>query len=109
MSYLHCPTCQRAYNVAVQSACPYCPVATTVVDASEDIVAAADQLARAMARATPQQRAAALARVDHGALAALAPPAVTPPSPPPPRPLLARIARAVIERVEARYPRLLAM
>ncbi len=68
MSYLHCPTCQRAFNLATQSTCPFCPVAATVVDASADIVLAAEQLARAVARATPSQRDAALARMDHLAL-----------------------------------------
>ena len=122
MSYLHCPTCQRAYNVAVQPACPYCPVATTVVDASEDIVAAAEQLARAMARATPAERESAVARLDRLALpapdavradavpaamlreirTALAPP---PPAPTPPPRLLATIAIAVLARLESR-PRL---
>jgi hypothetical protein len=70
MSYLHCPSCMRAYNLAVQSTCPYCPVAATVVDPAEDIVHAAEQLARAMARATPSERSAAAARMDHLALPA---------------------------------------
>ena len=70
MSYLHCPSCMRAYNLAVQSTCPYCPVAATVVDPAEDIVHAAEQLARAMARATPAERSAAASRMDHLALPA---------------------------------------
>ncbi len=114
MSYLHCPTCQRAYNVATQSACPFCPIATTVVDPSTDIVTAAEQLARAIARATPAERDAALARMDRRALpapgavaidqirAALLP---AEPPPPPPRPLLLRAAQAVIVRIES-HPRL---
>jgi hypothetical protein len=120
MSYLHCPTCHRAYNVATQPACPYCPVAATLVDPSTDIVAAAEQLARAMARATPAERASALARMDRLALpapdakhavtlgsirAALDPPPAPLPPPPKPQPLLAQIAMAVLTRIEAR-PRL---
>ncbi|MGE5185291.1 MAG: hypothetical protein ACM31C_24650 [Acidobacteriota bacterium] len=117
MSYLHCPTCQRAYNVATQPACPYCPVAATVVDPSADIVTAAEQLARAIARATAAERAGALARMDQLALpapgapdpvvlrqvrAVLAPPPPAPPPPPRPPPLLAQIAMAVITRIETR-------
>src|ERR1043166_4373459 len=52
MSYLHCLQCSHAYNLAVTPVCPCCPVTATVVDAEEDILAAADALARAMARAT---------------------------------------------------------
>jgi hypothetical protein len=121
MSYLHCPACQRAYNLAVQSTCPHCPVPATVVDASEDIVAAAELLARAMARATPAERTSAAARLDRLALPApgAAPGLFTPttvlrqirvalaptPEPHTPRPLLATIAVAVLARLEAR-PRL---
>ena len=122
MSYLHCPTCHHAYNVAVYSQCPFCPVAATVVDPSTDIVMAAEQLARAIARANPMQRDTALARMDRLALpapdsardpmangetlrqirAALAPP---PPPPPAPKPLLVQVALAVLTRIESR-PRL---
>jgi hypothetical protein len=114
VSYLHCPTCHRAYNIATQAACPYCPVAATLVDPTTDIVAAAEQLARAVARATPAERACALERMDRMALpapgavalgsirAVLEPP---PPPPPAPKPLLAQIALAVLARLEQR-PRL---
>jgi hypothetical protein len=126
MSYLHCPTCQRAYNVAVQSACPYCPVAATAVDATEDIVAAAELLARAMARATPAERSSAASRLDHIALPppdAVLPPfapsldtsqrlstvlrqirvaIAPPPVPPVARPVLASFAVAVLARLESR-------
>jgi hypothetical protein len=70
MSYLHCPTCKRAFNLAVQATCPYCPVQASVVDPTEDIVVAAEQLARAMARATPAERGLAAARMDRLALPA---------------------------------------
>lgn len=60
MSYLHCPSCRCAYNVATQPACPSCGVrAGTPADPTDDVVAAAEQLARAIARATPDQLAAA--------------------------------------------------
>lgn len=63
MSYLHCPVCSRAFNLAQHPACPYCPVAATPVDPVDDLVAAAESLARALAHATPAQRAAAATRV----------------------------------------------
>jgi uncharacterized Zn finger protein (UPF0148 family) len=64
MSYLHCPTCQCAYNVAKQPACPTCGVSTsTPADPMEAVVAAAEQLARAVARATPVQLAQAQAEL----------------------------------------------
>jgi hypothetical protein len=64
MSYLHCPTCQCAYNVAKQAACPACGVrAGAPTDPTADVVAAAEQLARAVARATPVQLASAQAEL----------------------------------------------
>jgi hypothetical protein len=122
MSYTHCPTCQRAFNLAIQSVCPYCPVAATAVDASEDIVAAAELLARAMTRATPAERDAAAARLGQLALpgpqasglrpqatetlrrirATIAPP---PTEAPKPQPLWLIVAHRVIARIE-REPRL---
>jgi hypothetical protein len=64
MSYLHCPTCQCAYNVAKQAACPTCGVSTgTPADPTEAVVAAAEQLARAVARATPVELARAQAEL----------------------------------------------
>lgn len=124
MSYLHCPTCQRAYNLATDPLCPYCPVPASIVDPSEDIVAAAEQLARAMARATPSERNAATARLDHLALPAPGAKPVTfhggmlraireaiepseLPPPPKPQPLLTAIAYAVVEKLAARADRLL--
>ena len=123
MSYTHCPTCQRAYNLAVQPVCPYCPVQATAVDASEDIVAAAELLARAMTRATPAERDAAAARLGQLALpgpqasglrpqatemlrkirGTIAPP--VPVEPPKALPLWMTIAKHVIARIE-RQPRL---
>ncbi|MBA3498959.1 MAG: hypothetical protein H0T65_01215, partial [Deltaproteobacteria bacterium] len=53
MSYLHCPTCACAYNVAREPACPRCGIrAGTPADPTNDIISAVEQLARAMARAT---------------------------------------------------------
>ncbi len=61
MSFVHCPDCQRAYNLVGSPACPHCGVrAGAPLDPIEDILVAADQLARAVARATPAE----LARAD---------------------------------------------
>lgn len=119
MSYLHCPTCKCAYNIAVSALCPSCPVPVSQVDPTEDIVAAAEQLARAMARATPSERKAATGRMDqlalpapgakpvtfHGAMLRSIRDALEPVAPPPlprPQPLLAAIAYAVVERITER-------
>ncbi|MBA2541461.1 MAG: hypothetical protein H0V17_17600 [Deltaproteobacteria bacterium] len=60
MSYIHCPDCMRAYNLVGSPACPHCGVrAGAPEDPTDDIIVAADQLARAVARATPAQLAAA--------------------------------------------------
>lgn len=60
MSFVHCPDCMRAYNLVGSPACPHCGVrAGAPVDPTDDIIVAADQLARAVARATPAQLAAA--------------------------------------------------
>jgi hypothetical protein len=69
MSYLHCPVCSRAFNLAQHPSCPSCAVAATPVDPVNDVVAAAESLARALAQATPAQRAAAAARVQLRSLA----------------------------------------
>jgi hypothetical protein len=69
VSYLHCPSCAHAYNLEREPACPHCrapahPPAARLVpsrDAVADIVIAATQLARALARATPAERQAARA------------------------------------------------
>ncbi len=64
MSYLHCPSCQCAFNVTKQAACPTCGVRPGApTDPTEDVIAAAEQLARAVARATPVQLAAAQAEL----------------------------------------------
>jgi hypothetical protein len=116
MSYLHCPSCKRAFNLAVDRTCPSCPVPATVVDPAEDIVAAAEQLARAMARATPNERDEAMGRMDrlalpapgakpvtfHGGMLRSIREALDPP--PPPRapkkqPLLAIVATRMLERI----------
>ena len=119
MSYLHCPTCKRAYNITVDPMCPSCPVPVSQVDPTEDIVAAAEQLARAMARATPSERKAATTRMDqlalpapgakpvtfHGGMLRSIRNALEPVAPPPvpkPQPLLAAIAYAVVERITER-------
>jgi hypothetical protein len=101
MSYVHCSACQRAYNHAVQPVCPYCPVPATVVDPADDIVAAADQLARALARATPAERAAAAARLPQLAIQVAPPPA--PVAKAPTLSLAISIAGRLGRRVIARY------
>lgn len=124
MSYLHCPTCKRAYNFAVSAQCPVCPVAATVVDPAEDILVAAEQLARAMARATPDERDDAMGRMDrlalpapgakpvtfHGAMLRSIREALEPTEQQPlprPQPLLAALAYAVVEKaVERLRPRI---
>jgi hypothetical protein len=103
MSYVHCSACNRAYNLAIQPICPHCPVAATVVDPADDIVAAADQLARALARATPAERAAAAARMDH--LALLPPPPAPPPAPAPPASPARAFAISLASAIERRLAR----
>ena len=87
-----------------------------LVDPAEDIVAAAEQLARAMARATPDERDDAMGRMDrlalpapgakpvtfHGAMLRSIREAIDPP--PPARvarkqPLLALVATRMLERL----------
>src|SRR3954463_10463612 len=98
MSYVHCPQCSHAYNLAVTSFCPCCPVAVTVVDGEEDILAAADALARAMARATPAERTAAASRIQQ--LAVPTPPVIA--KAPPAPTLLTRLAESLVDRVVPR-------
>jgi len=100
MSYLHCPACSHAFNLAVAAVCPQCaakPVQPELVYASEDIIVAADALARAMARATPAERSLAASRITRLAPEALARPLVHAPSvvaAPAPR-LLTRLAEVI--------------
>jgi hypothetical protein len=122
MSYLHCPTCKRAFNIAIHATCPACPVAAQMVDPADDIVTATEQLARAMARATPDERADAMGRMDrlalpapgakpttfHGAMVKTIREALDPQ--PPPRvtrkqPLLERFANRVIAELAPRMAR----
>lgn len=121
MSYLHCPTCKRAFNIAAFATCPSCPIAATVVDPAEDIVAATEQLARAMARATPDEREDAMGRMDrlalpapgakpvtfHGAMIRSIREALDPPPAPPMRkqPLLERVASRVVAELAPRIAR----
>ena len=101
MTYVHCGTCQRAYNLAIQPTCPSCPVAATVVDPADDIVAAADRLARALARATPAERAAAAARMPQLAIQVAPPPKLEPVRPIDVAFMLAsRIRRRVIAQLQ---------
>lgn len=64
VSYLHCPTCRCAYNIAIAPACPACGIrAGAPADPTEAVVAAAEQLAKAVAAASPQQLAQAQAQL----------------------------------------------
>jgi len=86
MSYLHCPACSRAYNVAREPACPSCRVrpGAPPPDPTDDVITAAEQLARAIARATPAQLAAAESQLaDRDARPALPAPDVAAVSPSP--------------------------
>ena len=65
MSYLHCPTCQCAYNVAREAHCPRCGIRPVVAaNPTDEIITATDALVRALARATPDQISAAEAALD---------------------------------------------
>ena len=99
MSYLHCPTCACAYNVAREPSCPRCGIrAGTPADPTDDIISAVEQLARAMARATPIELVAAQATLDRHA-AQLALPA--PGKPTGPSPQLLRAVRAALDPTPA--------
>lgn len=85
MSYLHCPTCSRAYNVTREAACPACGIrANAPRDPVDEIVQAAKELARAIERATTEQLLAArhALRGEIGLRALLAPPAAPKPAKP---------------------------
>ncbi len=63
-SYLHCPTCRCAYNLTAETSCPRCGLAaSTPPDPVDAVVAAAEQLARAVERATPTELAKAQAEL----------------------------------------------
>jgi len=99
-SYLHCPACGRAYNVTREVSCPSCRhrPGGAPENPTEDVVSAAEQLARALARATPAQLAAAestLADRDRPALPA--PERTASAAPPSPSPLsVLRAIRATL-------------
>ncbi len=98
MSYLHCPTCACAYNVAREPSCPRCGIrAGTPADPTDDIISAVEQLARAMARATPIELVAAQAILDRRD-SQLALPA--PGKPVGPSPQLLRAVRAALDPTE---------
>ncbi len=102
MSYLHCPTCQCAYNVAKQAACPTCGVsAGAPSDPTDAVVAAAEQLARAVARATPIELARAQAELAmRDASRALPAPAALPTT----APSILRAIRAALAPTLAESP-----
>lgn len=119
MSYLHCPVCSRAFNLAQHPSCPCCSVAVTPVDPVDHLVATAESLARALVDATPAQRAAAATRIrlpglppamlplsERSALRP-SPGALTPALPPArrPSPWLAALAIAALDRVAPHAPK----
>jgi hypothetical protein len=63
-AYLHCPNCQRAYDAAVRPACPSCGDRVGApADPTDAVIAAAEQLSHAIARANDEQLAAAAAKL----------------------------------------------
>lgn len=113
VSFVHCPDCQRAYNLVGSPACPHCGVrAGAPADPTEDILVAAEQLARAVARATPAQLAEAetlwRARSPQRALPVDGVPIALLPAPEPARrrlrDRLTEVAATLIERLPGRWP-----
>jgi hypothetical protein len=63
-TYLHCPACQRAFNLATAAACPRCHARPGApLDPIAAVIDAAEPLAAAINRATSAQLAAAAARL----------------------------------------------
>jgi len=60
MSYVHCPTCSRAYNVAREPGCPGCFKQPTAAETrvGTDAVSTADALVRALSTASADERVA---------------------------------------------------
>jgi hypothetical protein len=59
MSYVHCPACSRAYNVAREPGCPGCRAKQPAEPrAGTDAVSTADALVRALDSASADERAA---------------------------------------------------
>jgi hypothetical protein len=106
VSYLHCPTCACAYNLTREPACPRCGVkAGTPADPTEDILSAVEQLARAMARATPVELLSAQSILDaRDAQLALPPPGDTFRPRPAPSPQLLRAVRAALDPAPPEAP-----
>lgn len=120
MSYVHCLTCSRAYNLATQPACPSCAAAAAPAvappAAAPSLASAVEQLARAMASAPAAERAAAAASMARLAAAMDAPRDREPPpraiqrasrpAPAAPRvlPLLAKVAVSAVRQLASRAP-----
>jgi hypothetical protein len=96
VSYLHCPTCACAYNLARERACPRCGVraGTPPADPTDDIIHAVEELARAMARATPIEIIAAQRMIDWRTKRLALP---APGKPTGPSPQMLRAVRAAID------------
>lgn len=104
MSYLHCPTCKCAYNMATSPSCPACGIrpGAAPLGPVEAIVDAAEQLATAMKRANPMQLAKARAELVARGLVKAVRAALPSPPPEPPRaiePVVPRSQQALLATV----------
>jgi hypothetical protein len=113
MSYLHCPACSRAYNLATQPSCRYCraiaaagepvaPVSPTSTASTASLAPAVLAPAMAPAPAPATMTAMALTTSPHlddftTAVDALARLKL--------KPLLTAVAAAMIDRLAARVPK----
>jgi len=104
MSYLHCPTCRCAYNLATQPTCPSCGVRpgmpVALLGPTEAIVEAAEALAKAIGRANPMQLAKARAELAARGLFKAIRAAL--PKPPPPKaiePVVPRSQQALLTTI----------
>lgn len=104
MSYLHCPTCRCAYNLATQPTCPSCGVRPGMPVAppgpTEAIVEAAEALAKAIRRANPMQLAKARAELAaRGLVKAVRAALPKPPAPKAIEPVVPRAQQAMLTTV----------
>jgi hypothetical protein len=66
MNYVHCAACRCAYDAAASRRCPKCgqKLGTGAGDVEAEVADAAAQLARALARATPDELDALVAKIS---------------------------------------------
>jgi hypothetical protein len=67
MNYVHCAACRCAYDAAASRRCPNCgqKLGTGAGSIEDEVADASAQLARALARATPAELDALVARIAH--------------------------------------------